>query len=285
MGRSRLFRAALKARAPGFEPRPSLVRLMRTGEGSLADEADAFVLACSAPRRGTGVGKLSGLSEGEAAKIAVAGVDRWVHLGGTRRALEIISLLGSWRPVPFFSDEHARLLAVIRLREWLAHAPDHAYADALAFAASLDARPRWRSEAIAYLFPDHRPFFARAAEELRAHGEKSTLLLGAITTSADHALIADHVGTADLDRNALVISTQLSEDGLAVLLVHARDAVRQLARTVHHVPGIVRALSLYASPAAARALAEFADHRAARPAIEAYFAAHPELRPATGTWR
>lgn len=67
MGRTRLFRSGLKARAIGYEPRPSLVRLMTTGEGGLADEADAFLLACSSPRRGTGVGKISGLSPVEAA--------------------------------------------------------------------------------------------------------------------------------------------------------------------------------------------------------------------------
>ncbi|MBA3452409.1 MAG: hypothetical protein H0T42_04855 [Deltaproteobacteria bacterium] len=60
MGRVRMFRSALKARAVGYEPRESLVHLMRTGEGDLADEADAFLFACSAPRRGTGVGKISG---------------------------------------------------------------------------------------------------------------------------------------------------------------------------------------------------------------------------------
>ena len=287
MGRTRLFRSALKARAVGYEPRETLVRLMRTGEGDLADEADAFLLACSAPRRGTGVGKISGLSEGEAAKVAFAGVDRWVQLRGFASAVEIFSLLGAWRPTPLFSDEQVRVLAAIRLRQWLAHVDG--YDEALAFVTKWDGLPHgmrgWRTstgydagrEAIAYLFPDHRPLFARAAEQLRAHRVESSLLLGAIATADDHHLIADLVGDADLDRNALVIARELREQGLVLLIDHARRAARTLPCSTQTAPGVVQALSAYASPETARALALFVKHRAAHPVLRAYLAAHPEL--------
>lgn len=290
MGRARMFRSALKARALGYEPRASLVRLMRTGEGDLTDEADAFLLACSAPRRGTGVGKLSGLSEVEAAKVAIAGVDRWVHLRGIARAVEIFSLLGAWRPLPLFSDEHARVLAATRLRQWLAHADG--YDEALAFVTAQDGLPHdmlgWRTstgydagrEAIAYLFPDHRTFFDRAADELRAQGSRSSLLLGAIESAGDHERIRDVIGAADLDRNALVIARQLRDQGLPALIHHARSAARAIPRSTPTVPGVVRALSGYASPEAARALALFVEHRAAHPVLRAYFAAHPALETA-----
>ena len=247
MGRVRLFRSALKARAVGYEPRASLVRLMRTGVGDLADEADAFLLACSAPRRGTGVGKLSGLSEVEAAKVAFAGVDRWVQLHGLVRAVEVFALVGAWRPVPLFADAHARVLAAIRLRQWLAHHRD--YEATLAAVERADGLPHgmrgWRTstgydaghEAVAYLFPDHRPFFTRAADELRAHGARSTLLLGAIASTGDHDRIA--IGDADLDRNALVIARELREQGLPRLIAHAQRVTRPTAR------GVLLALSAY----------------------------------------
>ena len=287
MGRVRLFRAALKARAVGYEPRPSLVHLMRTGEGDLADEADAFLLACSAPRRGTGLGKLSGLSEVEAAKVACAGVDRWVQLRGITRAIEIFSLLGAWRPLPLFSDEHVRVLAAIRLRHWLAHVDG--YAEARAFVAQWDGLPHgmrgWRTsggyeagrEAMAYVLPDDRTLFGRAVDELRAHAAPSTLLLGSVADMDDHERMADLVGDADLDRNALVIARELREDGLPALVAHARRVARRLPRSVQTVPGIVRALSAYASPDAARALGLFVEHRAAHPVLRRYFAVHPEL--------
>lgn len=292
MGRVRLFRSALKARAVGYEPRESLVRLMRTGEGDLADEADAFLLACSAPRRGTGVGKISGLSEVEAAKVAFAGVDRWVQLRGIARAIEIFSLLGAWRPVPLFSDEHARVLAAIRMRQWLARVDG--YDDALAFVKLWDGLPHgmlgWRTssgydagrEAIAYMFPEDRSLFDRAAEELRAHGAQSSLLLGAIASVEDHDRIRDSIGDADLDRNALVIVRELREQGLSALLGHARRAARALPRSIQTVPGIVQALSVYASPEAARALALFVEHRAAHPVLRSYFATYPDLQEAAG---
>ncbi|MDQ3336996.1 MAG: hypothetical protein M4D80_17685 [Myxococcota bacterium] len=267
MGRVRMFRSALKARAIGYEPRASLVRLMRTGTGDLADEADAFLLACSAPRRGTGVGKISGLSEVEAAKVAISGVDRWVQLRGIVRAVEIFTLLGAWRPVPLFSGEHARVLAAIRLRQWLAHTTD--YDAALAWVRRSEGLPHgmlgWRTsrgydgghEAIAYLFPDHRPFFARAAEELRTHDARTTLLLGAIGSTEDHDQIADRIGDADLDRNALVIARELREHGLPRLIDHARVS-RLVPRGAQTAPGIVLALGAYSSLDAVRALALFA---------------------------
>ncbi len=297
MGRTRLFRSALKARAIGYEPRQSLVRLMKTGDGAPADEADAYLLACSAPRRGTGVGKVSGLSEVEASKVAVAGVDRWVQPHGIARAVEIFSLLGAWRPVPLFSDEHARVLAAIRLRQWLAHVDRKGYDEALAFVTGAGGLPNgmlgWRTstgynagwEALAYLFPDHRPFFAAAAEEVRAHGAQSSLLLGAIASVEEHDDIADLVGDADLDRNALVIARELREQGLVRLARHARRASRAVPRSIAHVPGVVRALSAYASPEAARALALFVEHRAAHPVLRRYFAAHPQLEEAAGVRR
>ncbi len=287
MGRVRLFRAALKARAVGYEPRASLVQLMRTGEGSLADEADAFLLACSAPRRGTGLGKISGLSEVEAARVAWAGVDRWVQLRGVARAVEIFSLLGAWRPVPLFSDEHVRVLAAVRLRQWLA--TSGGYDEARAFVTAWDGLPHgmrgWRTssgyaagrEAIAYLFPDHRALFGRAVDELRAHGAASTLLLGAIADADEHERMADLVGDADLDRNALVIARALGEAGLPALIAHARRVAGRVPRSVQHVPGIVQALTAYASADAARALGLFAEHRAAHAVLQRYFAAHPEL--------
>jgi len=290
MGRARLFRSALKARATGYAPRESLIRLMRTGEGDLADEADAFLLACSAPRRGTGVGKLSGLSEVEAAKVAFAGVDRWVQLRGIARAVEIFSLLGAWRPLPLFSDENARVLAAIRLRQWLAHIDG--YDEAFAFASNWKGLPHgmlgWRTstgydagrEAIAYLFPDHRPFFVRAADELRAHGAQTTLLLGSIATVDDHDRMSDLISAADLDRNALVIARELRDDDLPLLIRHARRSARTLPRSTNTVPGIVHALTAYASADAARALGRFSEHRAARPALNAYVATYPELEDA-----
>ncbi len=292
MGRVRLFRSALKARAVGYEPRDSLVRLMRTGDGALADEADAFLLACSAPRRGTGVGKISGLSEVEAAKVACAGVDRWVQLRGIARAVEIFSLLGAWLPVPLFPDDQPRVLAALRLRQWLAHADADADADAVAFVTTWDGLPHgmlgWRTstgydagrEAIAYLFPDHPPFFARAADELRAHGARSSLLLGAVASVDDHDRVADLVGDADLDRNALVIARELRDAGQARLITHAHRAARGLPRSFQTVPGIVHALSAHVSPEAARALALFVEHRAAHPVLRRYFEAHPALEQA-----
>lgn len=284
MGRVRLYRSALKSRAIGYEPRESLVRLMRTGEGDLADEADAYLLACSAPRRGTGVGKISGLSEVEAARVAFACIDSWVLLRGIAAAVEIFSLIGAWRPVPLFSDEYPRVLAAIRLRQWLAHVDG--YEDALAFAKKWDGLPHgmlgWRTstgydagrEAIAYLFPDHRPFFMRAADEARA---PTTLLLGAIASRDDHDRIAHAVSDADLDRNALVVAHRLRDEGEAPLIRHARRTARTLPRSIPSVPGVVRALSAYVSPQAARAIALFADHRAAHPVLRGYFAAHREL--------
>jgi len=162
MGWRRLFRSALKARAAGYEPRASLVRLMTTGEGDDRDEADALLLACSAPRRGTGVGKISGLSESEAVKVACSGIDRWVQLYGIARAIELFSLIGAWKPTPMFPDVHVRLLAATRLRQWLAHADG--YEQALELVQRWDGLPHgmvgWRApsgyhaghEAIAYLF-------------------------------------------------------------------------------------------------------------------------------------
>ena len=287
MGRARLFRSALKARAIGYEPRPSLVRLMTTGIGDLADEADAFLLACGAPRRGTGVGKISGLSPVEAARVAFAGVDRWVQLRGITRAVEIFSLLGAWRPLPLYVDEHARMLAAIRLRQWLAHADD--YDEALAFVLAADGLPHgmlgWRTssgydagrEAIAYLFPDHRPLFERAVDELLSRRATSTLLLGAIANADDHDRIADDLGVADVDRNALVVARELGDEGLPRLIAHARLASRALPRSIQHVPGVVHALTAYETPESARALALFVDHRAARPVLDRYFAANPDL--------
>ncbi|MBA3452408.1 MAG: hypothetical protein H0T42_04850 [Deltaproteobacteria bacterium] len=45
---------------------------------------------------------------------------------------------------------------------------------------------------------------------------------------------------------------------------------------------MVQALSVYASPEAARAIALFVEHRTAQPVVRTYFARHPELEMAAG---
>ncbi|MBA2541837.1 MAG: hypothetical protein H0V17_19490 [Deltaproteobacteria bacterium] len=127
----------------------------------------------------------------------------------------------------------------------------------------------WRGhgrEAIAYVFPDHRPFFERAAVEIE---KPTTLLLGAIGTLREYECIADHVGEGDLDRNALVIARALGERGFSIL---AQQSTRLL--------GVGRALTAYVSPDAAAALARFAANRTAHPILRAYFARHPDLAEA-----
>ncbi|MEJ7603000.1 MAG: hypothetical protein WKG01_34250 [Kofleriaceae bacterium] len=279
MGRVRLFRTALKARATGYEPRPSLVRLMTTGLGSLADEADAFLLACSAPRRGTGVGKISGLSEVEAGKVAVAGVDRWVQLRGIARALEIFALVGAWKPLPLFPDEAVRLLAARRLRHWLACTDQVSYEAALATvdrdAGLPHGMPAWQHagyEAIAYLFPDQPACFARAVDALAnaPDGTTTSLLLGAVASRDDFDRIAASLGDADVDRHAIVIPRILGASGLDAL-------VRLATRPVGPWLGVPHALTAYDSIEAALALSRFTRHRPAHPILHAYFARYPAL--------
>ena len=242
MGRVRMFRSALKARAVGYEPRESLVRLMRTGEGDLADEADAFLLACSAPRRGTGVGKIqralrSGGNEGRVCRRRCVG-HAARHFRG-RRDLLARRRVAAGSAVSRRARAHARgdsIAALARARRRLRRRTR-------VRRAAIDGLPHgmlgWRTstgydacrEAIAYLFPDHWPFFARAADELRAHRVESSLLLGAITNRDEHDRIGDFIGDADLDRNALVVARELREEGEAVLVRHARRVVRRMPRS------------------------------------------------------
>jgi hypothetical protein len=135
---------ARAVREPKYRPRPSLVKLAATGEGSDADEADAVFVIAHVAQKGPYKGKITMIPESDAAKVVNQGVDRWVQQGGVVRAFELFTRLGAWKSCN--ETNHAERLARIRLRHWLAHAPAAEYEAArqAARAINIDAHAHWK---------------------------------------------------------------------------------------------------------------------------------------------
>jgi hypothetical protein len=263
--------------APTYRPRESLVTLATTGKSSgFADEADACVLLGAVGQKPSTKGQLTMLDRKDAERLVVPAVDRWVQLYGLPDAIEILGHLGAWRPYPLFNTGHTVGLARMRLRQHLAHATD--YDAALARATRLldeglvACRGRQynaTAEVLAYLFPDHRPFFAAACAAIAAAKFTSQYLIGAITSVEEYRQIPSR-GAADVDENALVIPRSLREQGLPILL-------EIVGKGGFERPTLVRALSAYVTPEAAAAIASFVEKKALVPLVVAYFARHRSL--------
>jgi hypothetical protein len=269
-------------RAPEYRPRASIVELVTTGTGSVADEADALVLLGSTGMKGPFKGQITMVSEADCTKVTNAGVDRWVQIYGAAGAVDIFALLGAWRPYAEMTGHVQTMrLALRRLRIHLAHAADYdtALVRAQHHAANLDtAMPQYRhasgyhgaDQILAYLFPDHRPFFTAALANAKARDWPPNYLLACVQTLGDHAELATAKDFA-WGPSALVIARSLREAGLPILLARV-DA--------NPSDSVALALTAYVSPEAAMGLAELLAIKEAHPTIAAYFAAHPELRDA-----
>lgn len=263
--------------APAYRPRESLITFATSGQSSgFSDEADAVILLGAVGRKGASRGQLTMLDRGEAEKVVVPAVDCWVQVYGLPDAIEILGNLGAWRPYPVFNTGHTVGLARLRLRQHLAHAPD--YDAALARAAKLldeglascRGRPyNATAEVLAYLFPDHRPFFAAACAAIAAASFTSQFLIGAITSVDEYRQIPSR-GAADVDENALVIPRSLREQGLPILL-------ELVEKGGFEKPTFVRALGAYATHEAAVPIARFVEKKALIPLVTAYFAKHRSL--------
>ncbi len=267
--------AAAKSFTANVLPNPSLASFLETGNGTPADEAEAFLLAVTA--------------KGD--KLVDAIVDRWFARHGARTAVEIVSLVGATRPSPVTLMGPSRALMLARVRHHLAHASD--YAAALDFVASHDGiphgTPHWivnhqsynvGREIFAYLFPDHRPFFNAAASQLIAARFTTTYLLGAVATDDDVGrLDAAGIGYQDWDRNALHVAHVTEDAGLPRLAAYTAKS--------NQVVGVARALTAYVSAEAAATLAEYIGQKsvekAVLPILREYFTAHPALSDAALT--
>ncbi|MBA3542084.1 MAG: hypothetical protein H0T79_20890 [Deltaproteobacteria bacterium] len=263
--------------APDYQPRASLVTLASTGKGSFADEADALIILGSTGLKGPFKGQLTVVPDADKLKIVNQGVDRWVELYGTSGALEIFALVGAWTPYPLLTVTPTMVLAMDRLRAHLAHASDYDAARATAerLASTLPtAMTQWTQtysgkhggfEVLAYLFPDHHPFFDAAVTHVDTLPEaRFGHLLGCVTSVADVERITDRTSW---HRYALVVVRSLREAALPYLLA--------AAKTEPDSTGIATALTAFGSASAAAALASLG--KPAKKIVAAYFAKHPTL--------
>jgi hypothetical protein len=265
-------------RAPEYRPRESLVALARTGKGSYADEADALVILGSTGQKGNFRGEITVVPEADVRKVVEPGVDRWVQQYGMAGALEILGLLGAWKPYDLMTPGLTIWLARVRMRQHLAHAPDYDAALARANELAGGGLPACKGksydatyEVLSYLFPDHRPFFAEASAAIARRDWVSSCLLGSVTSEAEYRSIAS-IGHVDVSNNALVIPRSLREAGLPILV--------ELAAKLDTNEGVAHALTAYVSPEAAAALAAFIAAKPCVKIVTAYFTAHPELAKA-----
>jgi len=229
---------------------------------SHAAEAEAFLAACNA----------------KGVKLVDGAVDRLFAKYGAAGAIEIVALVGK-AGVAFMGP--IRQATIARVRHHLAHAGD--YQAALDFVVGhgglppgLDGNPTQYQvgrEIIAYLFPDHRPFFDAAIDQLVARNFTSSYLLGAVAGAQDVARFGPRgIGHPDRERHAVVVARVAREAGLPFL-------VEYTARSTG-VPGVALALTAYVSPEAAASLALYIENKDALPIVRGYFAAHPELAAA-----
>jgi hypothetical protein len=228
-----------------------------------AAEAQAFLQACNT----------------KGIKLVAGAVDRLFARYGAAGAVEIFALVGK-AGVSFMGP--IREATVARVRHHLAHATD--YQAALDFVVGhgglppgLDGNPTQYQighELVAYLFPDHRPFFDAAIEHLIAGNFRTTsYLLGAVASADDVPRFGPRgIGHQDWERHAVVVARVAREAGLPFLVAYTSRSTG--------VPGVARALTAYVSPEAATALALYVENKDALAILRRYFAAHPELAAA-----
>ena len=204
-------------------------------------------------------------------------LDRWIARYGAAGALDIFTQVPNEPGIPLMPP--ARAASVEHLRRYLAHASD--YAAALDFVTSHDhlpyGMPAWSGsqyhlgrEALAFLFPDHRPLFDLAVGQLVERNFTCLYLLGAVATDDDFQRLGGRIGYGDWERNAVTLARALEDAALPHLTAYT-------ARSTKVYP-VARALTAYVSSEAAVALADYIIEKP--PAIEilrGYFTAHPEL--------
>jgi hypothetical protein len=274
--------------APEYAPRASLIELAATGRGSLADEADALLIIGGAARSGPHKGKFTILSDGELTKVVDPAVDRWIRQYGAADSVEMVMLVGAWKPyAAMTSYTSTRLWALQRLRRWLAHVPEPDYRAALTRAMALsetlpEGLAHWKpndvgaynsaSQALAFLFPDCRPLFDRAVTDLVDNDWVSTLLLGSVKTLADFEKLEGRIGFVDWDTNAATLVRALGDDALPLLVAYSKESATQL--------GVARALTTFATRPAAEALSLYVGEKRAQPLLAEYFTRHRALAKA-----
>lgn len=259
-------------RAPTYRPRASLVKFAATGEGSIEDEADAIFLLTSVGQKGPFKGEITMVPEADGRKVVNAAIDRAVQQGGVAHAFAVFLRIGAWKPYELLSTNQAMMLARVRLRQWLAHAPDADHAAALARAQATDlgeqkhwtrGRDAMRGEVLSYLFPDHRPFF----DDVVARMDKddwTSLLMASVMTIED----VEKLGPRMSDwRHALVLVRSLREAALPLLI--------ERTKTRPDPDEVAQALAAFSSPDAATALAAFIESKPAHKLLAAYYAKHP----------
>lgn len=261
------------ARATGYRGISEAVRaILKTGEvGTKATEAIVGPLAYAGRARGQ-----SSPSDEELQRLTFALIDRWVAAFGAAGAFEIFTSLVHPQKPHYFESSAFVEDAATRLRQHLAHAPDYdaALAKAKALmksfpvgkepAASNDTfRTRPFPEVVAFLFPDHRPFFAAAEAHGRALTWTFTLLVGAVADEHELERIWE---MANGNRWALNIVRRIGERALPLL-----------AQYPYVSRGIVAALSVFPEPAAAKAMVRHLEKPEPRADVAAYFERYPEL--------
>lgn len=210
----------------------------------------------------------------DTARLVTGLVDRWVSSKGTAFAVAVLAALEP--------DKMVGNVAVLvpplasRLRAHLAHAKDYdaalKRAKALFEAFPFDSpRASWQwfvplPETLSFLFPDYRPFFAPALAYNLRIGHTHALLLGAVSSLDELEAVWPRVNNNTWSLN---IAGKLGLSGLA-----------PLAQYPYSSAGLVRGLSVYVGPKAAKAMVKHLADKDCRPLVEAYFVRHPELAPA-----
>lgn len=212
----------------------------------------------------------------ERAPLARALVDRWVAAFGTAGTIDLFSRMADgparWA-YPSFLEA-----AALRLRQHLAHADDYDAALAVAkklvakFEVGKDVRrsepfgQRPLPEFLAFLFPDHRPFFAIAKEHNEITEWTHTFLIGAVSTPAELQEIWPKASGSDW---FLSFVRRFGDPALPLLVKYPYPSI-----------GLSRALSVFVEPSAAAALMRALSERECLPVVTSYFQDHPELAPA-----
>lgn len=220
-------------------------------------------------------------AQGKKVTLVRQSVDRWVQRHGVADAVEMVLWLG--KEGDFFQPLYwAYELALLRVREWLAHSAD--YDAALARAKALlaaDPKEPFRAVTLAAMFPDHRPFVQHALGlELdvgQNHGQKQ-LLVSAITDADDWRTLtgAPEAWRWWCGRFGLCLVRRFGIDAFEMMRSMSSTGEDQYDHTFH-----VETITAFIGVEPAKLVGKhFGVDRSFKKMTETYFQRHPELAKA-----